>query len=61
MLRLPLSAYDLWLRRCHREGIDPDKAAEAVLRRALSRDGSLIGDGPQPGDDYAIDGTGNGD
>ena len=39
-----MAIYDQWLRRCHREGIDPDKAGVAVLRRALSRDGSLVGE-----------------
>lgn len=45
VLRLPMSIYDQWLRRCHREGIDPDTACVAVLRKALERDGSIIGDG----------------
>jgi hypothetical protein len=40
----PISLYDQWLRRCHREGIDPDEAASAQLTRAMRREGSLLGD-----------------
>ena len=42
-LRIRGPLYEKWLRRCHREGIDPDQAARIHLSRALEKEGSLIG------------------
>jgi hypothetical protein len=41
-LRIPGPLYDRWLRRCHREGIEPDKAAAVWLERGLRRDTALM-------------------
>lgn len=40
-LRIPGPLYDRWLRRCHREGVDPDKAAAVWLERGLRRELAL--------------------
>lgn len=40
--RVPGPLYDRWLRRCHREGVDPDKAACVWLERGLRRGLALM-------------------
>ena len=40
-MRINGPLYDRWLRRCHREGVDPDATAAIWLERALRRDRPL--------------------
>ncbi len=49
-IRIPGPLYDRWLRRCHREGIDPDNAGAVWLERALRREGSLLSEDTPPFD-----------
>ena len=44
-LRVPPTLLGQWLHRCHLEGLEPDDAAQSLLKRALSRQGSVIGRG----------------
>lgn len=43
-LRIAGPLYDRWLRRCHREGINPDATGAMWLERALRRDRPLTAD-----------------
>ena len=36
------------LRRCHRDGVDPNKATSILWRRQLKRDGSIVGEDEEP-------------
>lgn len=47
-LRIPHELYARWLRRCHREGIEPDQAGAIQLERALRRPGSIVGEDAEP-------------
>jgi len=43
-LRVPPTLLGQWLHRCHLEGLGPDDAAQSLLKRALARTGSVLGE-----------------
>ena len=43
-LRGPAALLGQWLHRCHLEGLGPDDAAQSLLKRALARTGSVLGE-----------------